>query len=408
MAFLGQSLTSPLTKTLTKHDPLPRLPTKDTNTMQLEQIPSPCYVCDLALLRKNAELLNYVQQQTGAEVICALKGYSLWSTFPLLSEYLAGTTASSLWEARLGAEEMGKHVHIYAPAFRDDEIDEILTLVDHISFNSFSQWARYRDKVLQHPRRPSPGLRINPEYGEVEVDLYNPCAPLSRLGVTRREFREDLLDGIEGLHFHALCEQGADVLERTLAAVEKQFGDLLGKMKWINFGGGHHITRKGYDVEHLIRIIRQFREKHGTRVILEPGEAVGWQTGVLVAQVLDILRNDIDIAILDISVSAHMPDCLEMPYRPMIRHSGEANELPHTYRLGGTTCLAGDVIGDYSFEKPLRIGDKLIFEDMIHYTMVKTTMFNGVKHPSIGLWTEDQTFQLVREFGYEDFKGRLS
>lgn len=376
--------------------------------MQIETIPSPCYVCDLRLLRNNAELLDYVSQESGAEVICALKGYSLWSTFPLLREYLYGTTASSLWEARLGYEEMGKHVHIYAPAYRDDEMDEILSLVDHISFNSFSQWARYRDKVLSHPRRPSPGIRINPQYGEVEVDLYNPCAPCSRLGVTRQEFRMDMLDGLEGLHFHALCEQDSDVLERTLQAVEDKFGDLIGQMKWINFGGGHHITRKGYDIDRLIRIIRAFRHKYGTRVILEPGEAVGWQTGVLVAQVLDVIHNDIDIALLDISVSAHMPDCLEMPYRPQIREAELPDVKPYTYRLGGTTCLAGDVVGDYSFDRPLQLGDKLIFEDMIHYTMVKTTMFNGVKHPSIGLWTEDDRFQLVRTFRYEDFKSRLS
>lgn len=376
--------------------------------MKIETIPSPCYVCDLKLLRNNAKLLQRVSQESGAEVICALKGYSLWSTFPLLREYLNGTTASSLWEARLGYEEMGKHVHIYAPAYRDDEMDEILTLVDHISFNSFHQWERFREQVMSHPRRPSPGIRINPEYGEVEVDLYNPCAPRSRLGVTRQQFREDWMEGIEGLHFHALCEQDSDVLERTLQAVERKFGDWLGRMTWINFGGGHHITREGYDVDRLIRIIREFREKYGTRVILEPGEAVGWQTGVLVAQVLDVLHNDIDIAILDISVSAHMPDCLEMPYRPMIRGSELPGIKPHTYRLGGTTCLAGDVVGDYSFDRPLQPGDKLIFEDMIHYTMVKTTMFNGVKHPSIGLWTEDDQFQLVRTFHYQDFKSRLS
>lgn len=376
--------------------------------MKIDSIPSPCFVCDLKLLRKNAELMKYVQEQSGAEIICALKGYSLWSTFPLLGEYLEGTTASSLWEAQLGHEEMGKQVHIYAPAYRDDEIDSILDIVDHISFNSFNQWLRYRDKVLQHPRKPSAGIRINPEYSEVEVDLYNPCAPRSRLGVIRSQFDVEQLEGIEGLHFHTMCEQGSDVLERTLKAVDQTFGDLIPQMKWVNFGGGHHITREGYDVERLIRVIREFRDKYGTRVILEPGEAVGWQTGVLVAEVLDVIHNEMDLAILDISVSAHMPDCLEMPYRPDIRDAGEANEKAHTYRLGGTTCLAGDVVGDYSFDQPLKPGDRLIFEDMIHYTMVKTTMFNGVKHPSIGLWTEDNHFQLVREFNYSDFKSRLS
>ncbi len=242
----------------------------------------------------------------------------------------------------------------------------------------------------------------------MEVDLYNPCAPRSRLGVIRSQFDLEQLEGIEGLHFHTMCEQGSDVLERTLEAVVLNFGDLIPRMKWINFGGGHHITREGYDVERLIRVIRNFQDTYGTRVILEPGEAVGWQTGVLVAQVLDLIHNEMDLAILDVSVSAHMPDCLEMPYRPNIRGAGEANEKAHTYRLGGTTCLAGDVVGDYSFDRPLQIGDRLVFEDMIHYTMVKTTMFNGVKHPSIGLWTEDDQFQLVREFSYPDFKSRLS
>ncbi len=376
--------------------------------MNIDTIPSPCFVCDLKLLRRNAELFQYVQEQSGAEIICALKGYSLWSTFPLLGKYMAGTTASSLWEAQLGHEEMGKQVHVYAPAYRDDEIDDILNIVDHISFNSFSQWQHFREKVLEHPRKPSPGIRINPEYSEVEVDLYNPCAPRSRLGVIRSQFDLEQLEGIEGLHFHTMCEQGSDVLERTLEAVVLNFGDLIPRMKWINFGGGHHITREGYDVERLIRVIRNFQDTYGTRVILEPGEAVGWQTGVLVAQVLDLIHNEMDLAILDVSVSAHMPDCLEMPYRPNIRGAGEANEKAHTYRLGGTTCLAGDVVGDYSFDRPLQIGDRLVFEDMIHYTMVKTTMFNGVKHPSIGLWTEDDQFQLVREFSYPDFKSRLS
>lgn len=376
--------------------------------MDIRQVPSPCYLCDLGLLRRNLELLGRVQQESGAEVICALKGFALFSTFPLVRQYLKGAAASSLHEARLAREEMGGQVHVYAPAYREDDFDAILGLADHLSFNSFSQWRRFRERVRASPRPLSCGIRVNPEYAEVGTDLYNPCVPYSRLGVVASELREDELDGIEGLHFHALCEQGAEVLERVLGTFEARFGRYLARMRWVNFGGGHHITRQGYEVERLIGLIRAFRARHGVRVILEPGEAVGWQTGVLVATVEDLVHNGMDIAILDVSATAHMPDVLEMPYRPEVRGAGLPGEFPHTYRLGGTTCLAGDVVGDYSFPEPLRVGDRVVLEDMIHYTMVKTTTFNGVKHPSIGLWTEDGIFRLVRTFGYEDYRNRLS
>ena len=370
------------------------------------QVPSPCYVLEEARLRKNLQLLRRVQDEAGIKIICALKGYSMWSTFPLVGEYLAGATASSLNEALLAREEMNKEVHVFAPAYTDEDIDGILDAANHITFNSFSQWLRFKSKTLA--KHVSPGIRVNPEFSTVDTDLYNPCGKHSRLGVTRKEFKPELMDGIEGLHFHALCEQNADALEAVLVPFEEKFGEWIDKMKWVNFGGGHHITRKDYDVERLIRVLKAFRGRHpGVQVIMEPGEAVGWQTGELVASVEDIVHNEIDIAILNVSVSAHMPDCLEMPYRPMIQGSGKTGEKKFNYRLGGNTCLAGDVIGDYSFDHPLQVGDKIVFDDMIHYTMVKTTFFNGVKHPSIGIWTEAGIFKLVRNFTYKQFKDNL-
>lgn len=370
------------------------------------KVPSPCYVLEESRLIRNLEILKRIEEEADARIICALKGYSMWSTFPLIGKYLAGATASSLNEARLAREEMGKEVHVFAPVYRDSEIDEILSCANHITFNSFSQWSRFRQKTLA--AGVSPGIRINPEFSTVETDLYNPCGRFSRLGVTRKEFRPDLLDGIEGLHFHALCEQNADALEAVLRNFEDRFGEWIPQMKWVNFGGGHHITRKDYDTERLIRIIRNFQERYpGIQVILEPGEAVGWQTGELVATVEDIVHNEKDIAILDISVSAHMPDCLEMPYRPIILGAGNPDEKRFDYRIGGDTCLAGDVIGDYSFDAPLHVGDRIVFFDMIHYTMVKTTFFNGVPHPSIGIWKPEGKFELVRRFTYEQFKDML-
>jgi carboxynorspermidine decarboxylase len=372
------------------------------------QIPSPCYVLDQARLRENLELLRRVQREAGVKIICALKGFSFWRAFPQVRRYLPGATASSLHEAMLASSEMGGELHVYAPAYGDDEIDAILDLADHITFNSFAQWARFRQKTLAHPRRPSPGIRVNPEYSQVETDLYNPCAPFSRLGVTRSEFRASELDGIEGLHVHALCEQNSDALEGLLGAFEERFGEYLPRLKWVNFGGGHHITREDYDVDRLVRVLTDFRSRHPhLEVVLEPGEAVGWRTGELVATVQDVVRNGMDIAIMDVSVSAHMPDCLEMPYRPEILGAGLPGEKPHTYRLGGGTCLAGDVLGDYSFDAPLKTGDRVVLLDMIHYTMVKTTFFNGVKHPHIATWTEKGRLEIHRRFSYEQFRDKL-
>lgn len=369
------------------------------------QVPSPCYVLDESRLVRNLELLKKIENSANVKIICALKGYSMWSTFPLIGKYLAGATASSLNEARLAREEMGKEVHVFAPVYRDSEIDEILSYANHITFNSFSQWTRFKERTLA--RNVSPGIRVNPEFSTVETDLYNPCGRFSRLGVTRKEFRPELLEGIEGLHFHALCEQNADALEAVLQNFEERFGEWISRMKWVNFGGGHHITRKDYDVERLIRILNDFHRRYpNVQVILEPGEAVGWQTGELVATVEDIVHNEKDIAILDISVSAHMPDCLEMPYRPTVLGAGSPGEKKFDYRLGGDTCLAGDIVGDYSFDSPLHVGDRIVFFDMIHYTMVKTTFFNGVPHPSIGIW-KDGKFNLVRRFTYEQFRDRL-
>src|SRR5574344_316823 len=369
-------------------------------------VPSPCFVLEETRLRHNLEILDYVQKKSGAKIICALKGFSMWSTFPIVAEYLPGATASSLNEALLAKNEMKKEVHVFAPLYEDQEMDQIISIADHISFNSFSQWQHFKNKIIKS--KVSPGIRVNPESSTVETDLYNPCGRFSRLGVTQKEFKPELLEGLEGFHFHALCEQNVDALESVLEAFEKKFGAWIPQMKWVNFGGGHHITRKDYEVEKLIQLIVSFKKRYpGIDVILEPGEAVGWQTGELVATVGDLVYNELDIAILNISVSAHMPDCLEMPYRPMVRGSGLAQEKKFTYKLTGNTCLAGDVIGDYSFDEPLKVGDQIIFEDMIHYTMVKTTFFNGVRHPAIGIWTKENQFKLVRHFTYEQFRDKL-
>jgi carboxynorspermidine decarboxylase len=381
---------------------------KNAEGIDFSKIPSPCFLLDEARLKRNLEVLEYVQKESGAKIILAFKGFAMWSTFDLVRQYLPGATASSLNEALLAKHEFKGEVHTYLPAYSDAEFPEILELSDHLVFNSFSQWERFKPQVQASSRHVSCGIRINPEYAEVETDMYNPTMPYSRLGVTRKEFREDLMDGLEGLHFHSLCEKNSDTLERTLAVVEKNFADTLKKVKWVNFGGGHLMTRSDYDIPRLIKVIRAFRERWDVDVILEPGSAIAWQTGWLVSTVLDVMRNEKDIALLDISASAHMPDTLEMPYRPNILHADYPDKKAHTYLLGGTTCLSGDIIGEYSFDKPLEIGSRVVFDDMIHYTMVKTTTFNGVKHPSIGILREDGKFELLREFGYEDFKARLS
>lgn len=370
--------------------------------------PSPAFVVDERLLERNLTLLKSVQDRTSCEILLALKGFSMWSTFPMARNYLAGITSSSLFEARLGFEEFGKEVHAYAPAYAEHEIDEYLTYVDHIVFNSFDQLNKYKDKVLNHEKNISIGLRVNPGYSEVETPLYDPCYINSRLGIPVESFRPDELDGVEGIHFHAMCEQDADVLERILVHFEEKYGQYLHQMKWINFGGGHHITKPGYDVELLVKLINRIQETYDVKVILEPGEAIALNTGYLVATVLDIVHNGMELAIVDSSATCHMPDTLEMPYRAHIIGSGEANEKKYTYRLGGMTCLAGDIIGDYSFDEPLKAGDKLVFTDMAHYTMVKTHMFNGVNLPSICSYNEEQGMKVIRTFNYEDYKGRLS
>jgi carboxynorspermidine decarboxylase len=382
--------------------------------LDVTQVPTPAYVLEEALLKRNLALLDRVQKESGGKIILALKGFAFWSAFPWVREVLHGATASSLHEARLAKEEMRKEVHVYSVAFTDREFPHVLSIADHIVFNSFSQWRRFKPQVMaeraggagREPRHVSCGIRVNPGHSEVTTPLYDPCYSNSRLGVTREEFRPEDLDGIDGLHFHAHCGNNSDTLERVVASFEKLFGEFLPRMKWINFGGGHHITKEGYDVERLIRVIKGVRERHGTEVYVEPGEAVGWRTGPLVSSVVDIVRNGMDIAILDTSATAHMPDTLEMPYRPEIRGADQPGKLAHTYRLGGLTCLAGDVIGDYSFSQPLKIGDKLVFEDMIHYTIVKNTTFNGIPLPSLCIWTAEGKLRVVREFGYDDYKLR--
>lgn len=367
---------------------------------------TPYYVIDEALLEKNLKILQYVKEQTGCKILLAQKCFSMFSTYPLIRQYLDGTTASGLFEAKLGYEEMKKENHVYSAAYRDDEIEEIIEICDHIVFNSFYQWQKYKDLAMK--KNKSCGIRINPECStQIGHAIYDPCSAYSRMGVTIKNFREDLLTGIEGLHFHTLCEQNSDDLVTTIKAVEAKFGKYLGQMKWLNFGGGHHITRADYDLDTLIKVINEIKEKYQVEVYLEPGEAVALNAGFLVSSVLDIIDNGMSIAIMDTSAACHMPDVLEMPYRPDIIHSAKPQEKKYTYRLGGPTCLAGDIIGDYSFDEPLTIGQQLWFKDMAIYSMVKNNTFNGMNLPSIVLKRDNQ-FILVKEFGYLDFKNRLS
>ncbi|QTH46784.1 carboxynorspermidine decarboxylase [Cohnella sp. LGH] len=375
--------------------------------MRFEQLPTPCFVVDEALIEKNLKILAGVMQRTGAKIILAQKAFSMTTLYPLIGEYLLGTTASGLYEARLGYEEMGKETHVFAPAYREDEIDEILSICDHIIFNSFSQLEKFKAKALQAGRKV--GLRVNPECStQVGHEIYDPCSPGSRFGARREDFRPELLDGVSGLHFHTLCQQNSDDLETTLRAVEEKFGEWLPQMEWINFGGGHHITRDDYDLDTLDACIKRMQEKHGLEVYLEPGEAVALNAGYMVASVLDFHKNGIDIAILDTSATCHMPDVLEMPYRPPLLGSGESGEKPFTYRLAGQTCLTGDVIGDYSFDQPLQVGDRLVFGDMAIYSMVKTNTFNGMPLPTLAVQDKDGDCRIVRQFGYEDFRTRLA
>ena len=376
--------------------------------IDISSLPTPSYIVDERLLIKNLEKLKSIIDKTGCRILLAQKGFSMFYFYPLIKKYLNGTTASSLYEARLGFEEMGNETHIFNPSYREDEIDEILSMVDHIVFNSFNQWSKYKNIVKSHERDISCGLRVNPEYSSVETEIYNPTGKFSRFGVTRVNFKEDELDGIDGLHFHALCEQNSDALEATLVAFEEKFGQYLHGMKWVNFGGGHHITRDDYDVEKLINCINHIKNKYNVEVYLEPGEAVALNTGFLVTEVLDTIYNEMDILLVDTSAACHMPDVIEMPYRPFIINSGMPNEKAYTYKLGGPTCLAGDVIGDYSFDNPINIGDKLIFTDMAHYSMVKNNTFNGINLPSIAVYTEKDGVKVIRSFKYEDFRNRLS
>ncbi len=378
-------------------------------------IPSPCFVLEEKLLRRNLELIDSVQRAAGCKIILALKAFSMYSVFPMVGEYLSGATASSLNEVKLINDFLGVKAHIYIPAYLDAEFAEVLERSSHLTFNTLRQFHRFKNRVwdfnAQNPdRKISVGIRVNPQYSEVEADMYNPCVPGSRLGETSDKFGSQLPEGVEGIHFHTLCENGSDTLERTLSALEEKFGGLLHQAKWLNMGGGHLMTREGYDIDRLIRLIKGIREKYDLDVILEPGSAIAWQTGTLYSTVLDIMDSQgIEVAVLDVSFAAHMPDTLEMPYKPRIEgaHYEPVPGKP-TYRLGGMTCLAGDFMGDYSFDKPLQVGDRLVFEDMIHYTMVKTSTFNGVNLPSIGIWQANDTFRLVKSFGYESFKDHLS
>lgn len=374
--------------------------------INFENIPTPCYIVDEEKLIHNLEILRGVEQRTGAKILLAQKAFSCYHVYPLVKKYVSGTAASGLYEAKLGYEEMGCENHVFSAAYRENEIDEIISYCGHIIFNSFSQLERYRDRVLKAGKKI--GLRINPEFSTQEGhEIYDPCSPKSRLGITRKNFRDDDLQGVTGLHFHTLCEQNSDDLKRTLDAIEEKFGDILSKMEWINFGGGHHITREDYDIPLLEECIMRMKNKYGLEVFLEPGEAFALNAGYLVTEVLDLTENDMAIAILDTSAACHMPDVLEMPYRPPLMNSGEAGEKKYTYRLGSQTCLAGDSIGEYSFDEPLKIGDRLIFCDMAIYSMVKNNTFNGMPLPSIYLKKADGTMRLLRQFGYSDFKERL-
>ena len=374
-----------------------------------QTIKTPYWELDLALLEENLKKLSYIKEQSKVKILLALKGYALWQSFPLVSKYLDGCCASGLYEAKLSHEKFGKELHTYSPAFKEVEIEEIAKISHHLVFNSPSQFKKLSTLAKKHNPKISLGLRVNPEYSESPVEMYNPCSLYSRLGTTIKNFDETIIEDIDGLHFHALCEQDTSALEKVLEAFEQNFGKYLKDIKWVNFGGGHHITKKGYDVEQLIKTLNSFKNRYpNLEVYLEPGEAVGWETGTLVTTVLDIVYNQIDIAILDTSAEAHMPDTIIMPYRVEVRGTKEANIKAHTYRLAGNSCLAGDIMGDYSFDKPLKIGDRVIFEDQMHYTMVKANTFNGVPLPSIVIKDKEGNRKIVKEFGYIDFRNRLS
>lgn len=375
--------------------------------MNYDSIKTPAYIIDKDKLKSNLEILRDVQEKSGAKILLAQKAFSAYSLYPFMGEYLCGTAASGLYEARLGHEEMpDKEVHVFSPAYGEEEIDDLVKFADHIVFNTPTQWKRFKNRVKTSGRNIKCGIRINPEYSEIETDIYNPCTTGSRLGTKKADLDNMDMTGLNGLHFHTMCEQGAEVLARTLDVVEEKFGEYLKRLEWINIGGGHHITKEGYNISLLVERVKNLREKYKLEVYIEPGEAVALNAGYLVTEIREIMNNGMDIAIVDTSAACHMPDVLEMPYRPVIEGSGMPKEKKYTYRLGGPTCLAGDIIGDYSFDKPLEIGDRLVFTDMAIYTMVKNNTFNGMPLPAIYI-KEGDTISLHKMFSYEDFKGRL-
>ncbi|MFZ6038827.1 MAG: carboxynorspermidine decarboxylase [Bacteroidota bacterium] len=378
--------------------------------IDFSNIPSPCYVMEEELFRRNLQLIRSVKDRAGVNIILAFKAFALWKSFPIVREYIGQSTASSVAEARLAFEEMGSPAHTYAPSYTDEEFPVLLKYSSHITFNSLSQLERFYPQVKSSDKPVKCGLRINPEFSVVETDLYNPSAPGSRLGITADKLGDKLPEGITGLHIHNLCENNSYALEETLKVVESKFGHLFPQIEWLNLGGGHLMTHKDYNIEHLIGLLKDLKSRYPhLEIILEPGSAFAWQTGPLVSTVTDIVENHgVKTAMLNVSFACHMPDCLEMPYKPVIRGAyQEPVAGKPTYRMGGNSCLSGDFMGDWSFDEPLQVGDRIVFEDMIHYTMVKTTMFNGVSHPSIGLWTKDNEFVLYRQFGYEDYKNRM-
>ena len=378
--------------------------------MDIQTIPSPCYVIEESLLRRNLTLIKDVKERAGIEIIMALKAFAMWKIFPIVREYIPYATASSVYEARLVYEELGTPAHTYSPAYTEADFPHLLKCSSHITFNSLSQFERFYPMVVADDRRISCGLRINPEYSDVATDLYNPCAPGSRMGITSDKLPDQLPEGVEGLHFHTLCESSAQDMANTLQAVEQRFGRWLSQVRWLNMGGGHLMTRKGYDIDFLLRLLNKFKAKYPhLQIIMEPGSAFFWQTGFLRTTVVDLVENNgVETAVIDASFTCHMPDCLEMPYKPAVRHATDAAPGKPTYRIGGCSCLSGDFMGDWSFDRPLHIGDPLIFEDMIHYTTVKTTMFNGIQHPSLAILREDGTLDMLRAFTYEDYKSRMS
>lgn len=378
--------------------------------IDFNQFPSPCYIMDEALLRKNLSAIKSVADQAEVEIILAFKSFAMWRSFPIFHEYISHSTASSVYEARLAFEEFGSKAHTYSPAYTFDDFNEIMRCSSHITFNSFSQFERFYPLVNAYTEKISCGIRINPEYSEVETELYNPCAPGTRFGITADLLPEQLPQGIEGFHCHCHCESSSYELERTLTHIEEKFAHWFSQIKWLNLGGGHLMTRKDYDINHLITLLKGLKERYPhLHIILEPGSAFTWQTGVLTSEIVDIVESKgIKTAILNVSFTAHMPDCLEMPYQPVVRGASIGNDGQYIYRLGGNSCLSGDYMGMWSFNHELKIGERIIFEDMIHYTMVKTNMFNGIHHPAIALWTTDEKSIVYKKFFYEDYRNRMS